>query len=49
MNPVSVADIGLFLQYLLNAFSPTMLFAFTLLATFTVLFGVRRLLVGGFN
>lgn len=46
MSPVSLTDLGNFLQNVLNAFDDYIFYSFVLMTSFSVLVGVRRLLVG---
>ena len=46
MQPVSIEDLGNFMQNILNVFSPYLLWAFTFMMAMYALMGVRRLFVG---
>ncbi len=46
MEPVTLADLGRFLQNIARAYDSYLFFAFVLMMTFSVSVGVRRLLLG---
>lgn len=46
VEPVTLADLGNFLQNVSNAYDSYLFFALTTMIAFSVAFGVRRLLVG---
>ncbi|MCY7936313.1 hypothetical protein OB894_12930 [Bacillus subtilis] len=46
MEPVTLADLGNFLQKIIRAYDSYLFFAFVLMMTLSVALGVRRLLLG---
>ena len=46
MNPVSLNDIALFFDSVLNVFGQYVVYAFSIMVAFSLLFGIRKLILG---
>lgn len=47
VSPVTLADIGSFMQNVFTGFESMVFLSFVLMSTFTVVLGIKRLFVGG--
>lgn len=47
MNPVTISDIALFMQSLLDVFGNYIVYMFSIMVFFSIAFFVKRILVGG--
>lgn len=47
MQPISIGDIGVFMETVFNAFGAPLFMAFTLMITLAVMVGIKSLMVDG--